>query len=106
MWEEIAPGEFITLLSNDALETTQIIDVREKHEWDYYHLEESTLLPMNEIPSKLHLLRTDKPLYIVCAHGVRSAVVCNYLQEKGYDNLRNVSGGMAAIADLQGFAYD
>ncbi|MUT65516.1 rhodanese-like domain-containing protein [Paenibacillus sp. NEAU-GSW1] len=84
----------------------QIIDVREPQEWDYYHIEATRLIPMNTIPHRLGELEDDKPIYIVCAHGVRSLAVCRYLQEQGYGNLFNVEGGMAAIALLQGFQYD
>ncbi|MDF2814723.1 MAG: sulfurtransferase [Paenibacillus sp.] len=83
-----------------------IIDVRESYEWDYYHLEQSQLIPMNTIPYKLEVLPQDTPLYIICAHGVRSETVSHYLAEQGFDKVINVSGGMAAVAELRGFAYD
>lgn len=106
-WSDLEPELFVELLRSGKLEASQIIDVREEMEWEYYHLEQSVLVPMSAIPDRLHELAADKTLYIVCAHGVRSAAVCNYLQEKGYGSLRNVAGGMAAIALLNdGFQYD
>ncbi|ANY68827.1 sulfurtransferase [Paenibacillus sp. BIHB 4019] len=105
-WEEIEADVFLQLLEKGNIEAGQVIDVRESFEWDYYHLEQSTLIPMNTIPHHLGQLADDKPLYIVCAHGVRSANVCGYLEKQGYGSLHNVTGGMAAIALLQGFQYD
>ncbi|CAH1221423.1 Thiosulfate sulfurtransferase GlpE [Paenibacillus plantiphilus] len=106
-WSDLEPELFVELLRSGQLDAEQIIDVREEAEWEYYHLEQSSLIPMNTIPDRLHELAADKTLYIVCAHGVRSAAVCHFLQQKGYDSLRNVAGGMAAIASLyDGFQYD
>lgn len=105
-WQNTTPEELLDLMERGQLEANQIIDVREPFEWEFYHLEHSTLIPMNTIPRRLAELDGDKPLYIVCAHGVRSAAVCEYLAEQGYSDLYNVSGGMAAIASAKGFQYD
>ncbi|GGD69449.1 rhodanese-like domain-containing protein [Paenibacillus nasutitermitis] len=106
LWKDIEPDAFHLLASGGWLEPAQVIDVREQMEWDYYHLDGSLLVPMNTIPGRLDEIPTDKPVYIICAHGVRSTGVCRYLTEKGYSNLHNVNGGMAAVAALRGFQYD
>ncbi|MNH40150.1 thiosulfate sulfurtransferase [compost metagenome] len=61
---------------------------------------------MSSLPQRLGELDETGPLYIVCAHGVRSEAVCRYLEEQGYSDLHNVTGGMSAIALLRGFQYD
>lgn len=105
-WQDVSPQVLLALMSEHQLAKEQIIDVREQQEWEYYHLEASIHIPMNTIPHRLGDIEDDKPLYIVCAHGVRSEAVCHYLEEQGYSSLHNVTGGMAAIASLQGFQYD
>ncbi|WP_424766105.1 rhodanese-like domain-containing protein [Paenibacillus sp. sgz302251] len=105
-WQDVTPQIFLALLENSQIEAGQIIDVREPFEWDYYHLEHSTLIPMNTIPHRLQELNNALPLYIICAHGVRSVAVCHYLEEQGYSDIHNVTGGMAAVAGLKGFYYD
>ncbi|MBW7454430.1 rhodanese-like domain-containing protein [Paenibacillus sepulcri] len=105
-WNDIEPGKFLQLAAGGNLDSDQIIDVREQQEWDYYHLDSSLLIPMNTIPHRLAEIPAGKAVYIICAHGVRSAGVCRYLTEKGYSSLHNVVGGMAAVASLQGFQYD
>jgi rhodanese-related sulfurtransferase len=105
-WQDVTPQYLLDLLENGQIERNQIIDVREEFEWDFYHLEASVLIPMNTVPARLSEIDDSKPIYIVCAHGVRSVAVCNYLEEQGYSSLRNVTGGMAAIALLNGFQYD
>jgi rhodanese-related sulfurtransferase len=104
-YTHIAPSELVAKLGSLA-EDEWIVDVREPHEWDYYHLDEAILMPMNSIPGRLNELPRDKTLYIVCAHGVRSEMVSRYLDESGYERVVNVTGGMAAVAALLGFEYD
>ncbi|MDQ0058228.1 rhodanese-like domain-containing protein [Paenibacillus harenae] len=105
-WQDVAPEQLLAIMERGEADASQIIDVRETYEWDYYHLDRTTLIPMNTIPGRLDELPSNKPLYIVCAHGVRSEAVCRYLEGQGYSGLHNVSGGMAAIASLRNFQYD
>ncbi|MBO9606417.1 MAG: rhodanese-like domain-containing protein [Paenibacillaceae bacterium] len=104
--EQIDPETFHKRLTNGELREAAIIDVREAEEWSYYHLEGTIHFPMQTIPGRLHELPDGVPLYVLCAHGVRSAMVCDYLRRQGFGNAVNVEGGMAAVAALNGFAYD
>ncbi|WP_248925385.1 rhodanese-like domain-containing protein [Paenibacillus hamazuiensis] len=105
-FQSIDPEQFVREYENGGLEDDLVIDVREQMEWDYYHLENTRHIPMNSIPSRLSELPDDKTIYVICAHGVRSAAVCNYLLQHGVDRVVNVEGGMAAVASLRGFQYD
>ncbi|ANE47994.1 sulfurtransferase [Paenibacillus swuensis] len=106
IYNSIQPADFLKIYEKGATETELVIDVREPAEWDYYHLERSELLPMNTIPENLENLPKEKTLYVICAHGVRSRHVCQYLSRAGFNRLVNVDGGMAAVAELKGFQYD
>lgn len=105
-WSTLDAAALKEQLSANKVTTVQIIDVREQAEWDYYHIEGSRHVPMNTIPGRLDELDSEQPLYIVCAHGVRSEKVCRFLAEQGYDDLTNIAGGMAAVSALEGFQYD
>jgi rhodanese-related sulfurtransferase len=102
----IHPKRFTELLELDSDKQLVIIDVREQAEWDYYQLDHTLLMPMNSIPGRIQEIPQDQEVYIICAHGVRSEMVCGYLRENGFDRVINVDGGMAAVAYLRGFAYD
>ena len=107
MKADVTPEEFILLYGQqEQTERPLVLDVREPHEWDYYHLEGTVLMPVRTIPDKLGEIPRDRPLYVICAHGVRSDMVCRYLRDQGYGNVVNVEGGMAAVAELRGFQYD
>lgn len=103
---DISPEQFLELYGREQLEQADVVDVREPHEWAYYHLERSVLMPVQTIPGKLEELPRDRTFYVICAHGVRSDMVCRYLRQQGFDNVVNVEGGMAAVAELRGFPYD
>lgn len=107
-WTNISPQQLLTYIASSPEAPATVIDVREQQEWDYYHLEGTALLPMSQIAAGFgkDMLPQQGPLYIICAHGVRSVSVCRYLSTLGYENLFNVEGGMAAVAQLQGFQYD
>jgi rhodanese-related sulfurtransferase len=100
----ISAGDLLKLI--DDGEEPCIIDVREQAEWEYYHLDEAVLIPMNTIPARLEEIPDDRDVYIVCAHGVRSQTVCRYLEQQGRSNAVNVIGGMAAVGAVRGFQYD
>ncbi|MFD0694873.1 rhodanese-like domain-containing protein [Paenibacillus sp. GCM10027628] len=102
----IQPQKFLEDLDQFRLQDSIIVDVREPHEWEYYHLDEAVLIPMQQIPLRMGELPEEKDIYIVCAHGVRSYRVAEFLQQNGFDRIINVEGGMAAIGMLRGFQYD
>jgi rhodanese-related sulfurtransferase len=102
----IHPKAFEDLHSQDADKKMVVIDVREQHEWDYYHLDDTQLIPMNSIPGRVKEIPSDQEVYVICAHGVRSEIVCEYLRENGFEKVVNVDGGMAAVAYLRGHEYD
>lgn len=104
--KRIYPQIFLQAVEGKTLGNSVIIDVREQHEWDYYHMEEAKLIPMQQIPLRMGELPEDEDIYIVCAHGMRSMRVAEYLQDNGFDRVINVDGGMAAIAMFRGFQYD
>ncbi|QHT60503.1 rhodanese-like domain-containing protein [Paenibacillus lycopersici] len=105
-WQQLQPGEFWRMLSEGKLDPALIIDVREPEEWEYYHIKGSTPMPLSSFQDTWERLPQDNPVYIICAHGVRSQAVCRYLNEKGYGSLVNVVGGMAAVSHFDGFQYD
>ncbi|UJF31173.1 rhodanese-like domain-containing protein [Paenibacillus hexagrammi] len=104
--KSIHPATLVNMLDENKLDGSIIIDVRERHEWEYYHLDEALLIPMREVPHRLGEIDGDQNVYIVCAHGVRSYMVCEFLAEQGYEHVVNVEGGMAAIGSIRGFQYD
>jgi rhodanese-related sulfurtransferase len=80
-----------------AGESLQLIDVREPEEYNYCRIEGSQLIPLGDIPARAGELATDRPVVLICHHGVRSAQALAYLQHRhGLLNLLNLRGGIHA----------
>lgn len=73
-----------------------LIDVREQWEYDEGHIPGVTLIPMNEVSSRLSEIPADKEVILTCRSGNRSGQVANYLREQGFDNVHNMEGGILA----------
>ena len=73
-----------------------LLDCREQQEYDLVHIEGSTLIPMNEIPSRVAELadHKDGPIVVHCHHGGRSLQVTHWLREQGFHNTQNMTGGI------------
>lgn len=86
----------------DYLEQTNtpplLLDVRETWEFDICSIANSQLIPMGQIPTKLDQLDQKQEIVVICHHGIRSANVCHYLEHEGYEQMINLSGGVAAWA--------
>jgi rhodanese-related sulfurtransferase len=90
---EITPHQLAEMLKRG--EPLRLIDVREPSEYQQAHLQNSELVPMGTIPSQLALLEADeRPLMVLCHHGVRSLHVVCWLREQGVENCRSVAGGI------------
>ncbi|AMA74140.1 MULTISPECIES: rhodanese-like domain-containing protein [Aneurinibacillus] len=93
----IAAEEFAAQYKAGKLDEAYIMDVREPYEWEAGHLDKAHHVPMNTVPERLAELNKTETMYIVCAHGVRSWHVTQYLLGNGFEHVINVEGGMAEI---------
>lgn len=77
----------------------QLVDVREPHEWDICHIEGATLIPLGELETRFTEIQSDKETVIYCKLGGRSKKAYKILEEKGYANLHNLTGGIIAYGE-------
>lgn len=89
--KEITAEEVQRKLENG--ENIELIDVREDDEVEAGMIPQARHIRMNDIPEQLDALDKDKETIFICRSGGRSANVCAYLQDRGYDVV-NMVGGM------------
>lgn len=103
MIAQIRPAAFSTWLTiQDA--TPVVLDVREPWETETAFVKPLTdapafdvmPMPMQSIPQRLGELPQDRPIACLCHHGVRSLQVAAFLQSRGFENVINIAGGIAA----------
>jgi len=75
-----------------------LLDVREPFEYQIAALENSVLIPMNQIPERFQELHKDESIVVICHHGMRSESVAYYLDEQGFTQIFNLTGGIHAWA--------
>ncbi|BCJ88447.1 rhodanese-like domain-containing protein [Effusibacillus dendaii] len=95
--KHIEPKEFLRKMQGGELDDAFLLDVREPFEWSDFHLDKAVLIPMHTIPARIHEIPRDKPVYCLCAHGIRSYYTTMYLLENSYSDVTNVRGGMCEI---------
>ena len=73
-----------------------LLDVRETWELETARLNPCLHIPMGEVAARTLEIPRDVPVYVLCHGGVRSGQVTEFLRGRGYGNVRNVRGGIAA----------
>ena len=81
----------------DAGEKLNLFDVREPNEYEADNIG-ATLIPLGDVPYRLDELDgfQDEEVIVHCRSGSRSGMAQKILEENGFNNVRNVIGGMLA----------
>jgi rhodanese-related sulfurtransferase len=85
----------------DSGEPIHLIDVREPHEYEADNLG-GQLIPLGDLPHHLDELEDlkDEEVIVHCRSGSRSAMAQRILEQAGFTNVRNVTGGILAYRKL------
>lgn len=89
---------------HDRQTEVQIVDVREKPEWEAGRIEGSVHVPLSELMAGgLESLDPHRPVVAVCRSGNRSEVAALMLRARGFDAY-NMEGGTEAWV-AAGFSF-
>ena len=75
-----------------------VLDVRSIAEFKDGHIVNSINIPLNGLGNNLKQLEKhrDKPIIAVCRSGSRSASACRTLRKQGFEQVKNLRGGIMA----------
>ena len=73
-----------------------LLDVRTQEEWDDFHAPQATLIPLDELESRVNEVPSDQDIVVICNSGNRSQVGRDILLDAGLPNATSVDGGMQA----------
>ena len=95
--EEISPKALKRLMDSGA--DFDILDVRERSEYDMCHIPGAKLIPLPELRVRLGELEKERQMVVYCHVGVRSGRAAELLLESGFKKVKNHTGGIRAWAD-------
>ena len=93
---EVSPEEFKRRRDSDK--DLFVLDVREPHEYQICNLG-GYLIPLGDLPKRVHELDTSREIVVHCRSGARSAKAVAFLQQAGFRKVHNLAGGILAWSD-------
>ena len=94
--DEITRIDVKTLKNKLENEEITLLDVREVSEYKGGHIEGAVNAPLSSLDANQLSYPKDEPIYVICRSGNRSAQAASQLQDAGYTEIYDVSGGMMA----------
>jgi NADPH-dependent 2,4-dienoyl-CoA reductase/sulfur reductase-like enzyme/rhodanese-related sulfurtransferase len=91
--EGIQASEVRERLQTSA-ENFQVLDVREKDEVEKIRIPNSTWIPLGDLKKRSNELDKKKEIAVHCESGLRSYKASLRLRHEGFENVKNVDGGM------------
>jgi rhodanese-related sulfurtransferase len=89
---EISPSQAYAKFQQGAF----FLDVRTQQEWDQFHIQGSTLIPLDELPNRISEVPKSRDIVVVCLSGHRSLSGTAILLQAGYPRVSCLSGGLQA----------
>ncbi|EOB7950872.1 rhodanese-like domain-containing protein [Staphylococcus aureus] len=86
--KELDQNEF-----HNGIRKAQVIDVREKVDYDYGHINGSRNIPMTMFRQRFQGLRKDQPVYLCDANRIASYRAARILKKNGYTDIYMLKGG-------------
>ena len=93
---EITPKELKA--RQDRGDELFVLDVREPHEYQICNLK-GHLIPLGELPRRVHELDSSVEIVAHCRSGKRSAEAVDFLRKAGFRKVLNLKGGILAWSD-------
>lgn len=77
-----------------------VLDVRSDDEWANGHIEGALHIHGGQVQDRIDEIPRNRGVVVLCGSGYRSTVAASVLQRAGFEDVRNVPGGMGAWARL------
>ncbi|OQK18108.1 pyridine nucleotide-disulfide oxidoreductase [Methyloprofundus sedimenti] len=98
-FNQVSMSKVRELVEQDAY----ILDVREMHEYDQAHIKNAKIIPLSQLRERYTEIPKDVPVYVHCRSGQRSYNAVLALQQKGYTQVINISGGFLGVCTYEYF---
>ena len=88
--------ELAAWISDPTRPKPLLLDVREPWEVALGQLADTVPIPMRAVPERLAELDDARPIVCICHHGARSLQVAHFLEQSGFTDISNLTGGVHA----------
>lgn len=95
---EIGAAQLAQRMSHDGQDLV-LVDVREPHEAEIASIPGAKLIPLGQLPARMHELDSSDEIVLHCRSGARSATALRLLRDAGFTKLKNLEGGILAWSD-------
>jgi rhodanese-related sulfurtransferase len=86
----ISVGQAYEMYQNGAF----VLDVRTQEEWNEFHAPNTTLIPLDQLISRLNEVPRDRQIVVVCRSGNRSQEGRDILLNAGFEQVTSMTGGL------------
>ncbi|QDE33028.1 MULTISPECIES: thiosulfate sulfurtransferase GlpE [Shewanella] len=93
-FKHLSINELIHMSSESS--DIQIVDIRDAASFAAGHIEHAVNLNNENLAHFIADADMDKPLVVVCYHGMSSQSAASYLNEQGFDDIYSLDGGYSA----------
>jgi rhodanese-related sulfurtransferase len=84
-------SEAYNLYQNGAF----VLDVRTQEEWNEFHAPNTTLIPLDQLASRINEVPRDRQVVVVCRSGNRSQEGRDILLNAGFEQVTSMTGGLS-----------
>lgn len=84
-------------LASDGDSTPVLLDVRTPREYSFGHLTGALNISHDVLRERIDEVPAGRPVLVYCASGIRSYFALRVLRQKGWDDVRSLSGGIITL---------
>ena len=77
-----------------------LLDVRGQSEWNMGHAPNALHIPLGYLAGRADEVPSDRPVFVHCGGGTRSAIATSVLHRAGLTNVANIPGGFYEYKEL------
>ena len=89
-------------LRDADLSKVTLIDVRTPDEFALGALKGAINIPLDDMRERINEIPADKPVFLYCGVGLRGYLASNILRQNGFDDVRNLVGGIKLYKSATG----
>lgn len=93
-YQHLSVPELVQMLADEV--PIQLVDIRDSTSFNSAHINGAINLHNENLADYIQNADLDKPLIVICYHGISSQRAADYLHQQGFENVYSLDGGYQA----------